>query len=888
MAVMAKTSAISLQSSDSHLPPPHPISHKPNSLTFPHHHQSTSLRKPPHDLSSSISSTTATTSTDSKDPNSFITQLCLHGNLQRALEALESAQVGQSVVQDDTFILLIRLCEAKRAPFEAGRVYESVSKLHTSTLLSLQLGNALLSMFVRLGNLVDAWYVFGKMEERDVFSWNVLVGGYAKGGYLDEALCLYHRMLWAGVKPDVYTFPCVLRTCGGLPDLARGRELHAHVLRHGFESEVDVVNALITMYVKCGEVWSARLLFDKMPRRDRISWNAMISGYFENGRCLEGLESFSAMRELSVCPDLMTMTSVISACALVGDEGVGKEIHCFAIKAAFVSEISVLNSLIQMYSSVGNLMEAEKVFSRAEGKDVVSWTAMISGFEENGQSEKAIETYQNMEVEGVAPDEITLASVLSACASLGFLDMGAQLHEFAVRTGFILYPIVANTLVDFYSKCRNVEKALEVFNQIRDKNVISWTAIILGLHINNRSFDALVLFRKMIVAVKPNDVTLISLSSACARLGAVMSGKEIHANALRNQLGSEGYLSNALLDMYIKCGRMGLARNLFDPRGNDVASWNILLAGYAQQRQGTLALELFRRMTSLDVCPDEITFISLMCACSRSGMVSEGLDCFDIMKSSFSIEPNLKHYACVVDLLGRSGQLEEAYEFIQKLVVKPDAAIWGALLNACRIHRDIELGEVAAQRIFELDRKSIGYYMLLWDLYAENGKWDKVAKLRKAMREEGVGVDPGCSWIDVKGETHAFLSSSNSHPQAMEIASVLDAIYDKMRAEIPSGSELNPTDEVEASKADIFCGHSERLAVAFGLINTPPGTPIQVTKNLYMCETCHRTVKFVTKFIRREISVRDTEQFHHFKDGACSCGDRGYWGRKDIESATST
>ncbi|CAM8988513.1 unnamed protein product [Rhodiola kirilowii] len=879
MAVLAKTSGISLHPDFQN--PPHSISRKPKLLNFSHSTHQSSLRKP-HELSST-SSTTSASSMESKEPNLFITQLCLYGNLERALEALEAVQDPQNIVEDDTFILLVRLCESKRAAFEGGKVYESISKFNI--LLSLRLGNALLSMFVRLGNLFDAWYVFGKMEDRDVFSWNVLVGGYAKGGYLDEALCLYHRMLWAGVKPDVYTFPCVLRTCAGMPNLSRGKEVHVHLLRYGY-SDVDVINALITMYVKCGKVLRARLIFDKMPKRDRISWNAMISGYFENQQFLDGLELFFRMRELSVCPDLMTMTSVVSACALVGDEGIGKEIHCFAIKAGFVADISVHNSLIQMYSSVGNLVEAEKVFWRAERKDVVSWTSMISSFEENGESEKAIETYKIMEVDGVTPDEITLASVLSACASVGFLDMGVKLHEFAVRTGFICYPIVSNTLVDFYSKCRDVDKALEVFNQIRDKNVISWTAIILGLHINNRSFEALSLFRKMIVTVKPNDVTLISLLSACTRLGLLMSGKEIHANALRNQLGWEGYLSNALLDMYIKCGRLGLAQNLFNPHGKDVASWNILLAGYAQQRQGTLALELFHRMISLDVRPDEITFISVLCACSRSGMMSEGLDCYDSMQSTFSIKPNLKHYACVVDLLGRSGQLEEAYEFIQKLVVKPDAAIWGALLNACRIYRNIELGGVAAQQIFELDKKSIGYYMLLWDLYADNGKWDEVAKLRNIMREEGLGVDPGCSWIDVKGETQAFLSSDDFHPQAKQINAVLEGIYEKMQAEIIDGQRCNnpdPKDEVEVSKADIFCGHSERLAVAYGLINTAPGTPIKVTKNLYMCESCHRTVQFITKIVRREISVRDTEQYHIFKDGACSCGDQGYWGRKEKE-----
>ncbi|KAA8541864.1 hypothetical protein F0562_023016 [Nyssa sinensis] len=788
----------------------------------------------------------------------------------------DAMQELQITVEEETYIALLKFCEWKRAANEAARVYSYIS--NSMTRLNVRLGNSLLSMFVRLRNLVDAWYVFGKMEERDVFSWNVLVGGYAKAGYFDEALNLYHRMLWVGIKPDVYTFPCVLRTCGGIPDLARGREVHVHVVRFGFESDIDVVNALITMYVKCGDVHSARLVFVRMPRRDRISWNAMISGYFENGECLEGLRLFFMMRELSVDPDFMTMTSVISACELLGDERLGRAIHGYVSKTELGVDVSVDNSLIQMYSSVGNWDDAEKVFSRIESKDVVSWTAMISGYENNGLPDKAVKTYQVMELEGDMPDEITIASVLSACASLGLLDMGIKLHELAKRTGLISYVIVANTLIDMYSKCKCIDKALEVFHCIPDKNVISWTSIILGLRLNNRSFEALIFFRQMKLSLNPNSVTLVSVLSACARIGALMCGKEIHAHVLRKGL-FDSFIPNALLDMYVRCGRMGPAWNQFNTQRKDIASWNILLTGYAQRGQGELAVELFDRMINSKVKPDEITFVSLLCACSRSGMVSEGLEYFNSMKNKYCIAPNLKHYACMVDLLGRAGKLEDAHEFIQKMPLNPDPAIWGALLNACRIHRWIELGELAARHIFEMEKVSVGYYILLCNLYADIGNWDEVARLRKMMRETGLTVDPGCSWVEVKGKVHAFLSGDDFHPQIKEVTATLEGFYQKMKAAGLSDAERSSVDEFEVSKAEIFCGHSERLAIAFGLINTAPGMPIWVTKNLYMCESCHSTIKFISKVVRREISVRDTEHFHHFKDGICSCGDEGYWGK---------
>ncbi|EOY26599.1 Tetratricopeptide repeat (TPR)-like superfamily protein [Theobroma cacao] len=847
--------------------------HSPKSIYFSNQrkaHQISSTK--PHQELSVLN----TNSLNTHNPNSHLHLLCLNGHLQQALNYLHSMQELQIPLDEDAAIAMVRLCEWKRAFEEGSKVYCFIS--NSGDPLSLRLGNALLSMFVRFRNLGDAWYVFGKMQERDVFSWNVLIGGYAKKGFFDEALCLYHRMLWVGFKPDVYTFPCVLRTCGAVPNLKRGKEVHVHVIRFGFEADVDVVNALVTMYVKCGDLVRARLLFDKMTRRDRISWNAIISGYFENGECLEGIRLFFMMREHCVDPDLMTMTSVVSACESLGDDRLGREIHGYVTVTGMSDDVSVCNSLIQMYSSLGRWEAAEKVFDRMERRDVVSWTAMISGYENNVLPDKAVDTYRTMEVQGFIPDEITLASVLSACACLRKLDMGIKLHELAKRAGLISYIIVANTLIDMYSKCKCIDKALEVFHNIPDKDVISWTAIILGLRLNNRCFEALIFFRQMKLSLKPNSVTLVTVLSACARIGALICGKEIHAYALRTGMGLEGFLPNALLDMYVRCGRMGPARNQFNSQKKDVAAWNILMTGYAQRGQGTLAVEFFNKMIESNVNPDEITFIPLLCACSKSGMVTEGLMFFNSMELEYGVTPNLKHYACVVDLLGRAGQLQKAYEFIMEMPIKPDPAIWGALLNACKIHRQVGLGEFAAQRIFESDTRSVGYYVLLCNLYADNGKWDEVAKVRKMMKDNGLTIDPGCSWVEVKGKIHAFLSGDDFHPQINEINAVLEGIYEKMKVaglDVPKGDS---TDDVEISKAEIFCGHSERLAVAFGLINTVPGMPIWVTKNLYMCQSCHSTIKFISKIVRREITVRDTEQFHHFKDGTCSCGDVGILG----------
>ncbi|KAL3598466.1 hypothetical protein D5086_006384 [Populus alba] len=611
MALSAKTPRFPLhqhlQNLNSHFPGTH-NSNKTFTLSFkpqkPHLFSST-LNPPQNSLN-----TAATTSITPQNPtNSRLLQLCLSGNLEQALKHLASMQEDKIPVEEDCFVALIRLCENKRGYSEGEYVWKAVLS-SLVTLLSVRLGNALLSMFVRFGDVGNAWNVFGRMGERDLFSWNVLVGGYAKAGFFDEALCLYHRILWAGIRPDVYTFPSVLRSCAGAMDLVRGREVHAHVVRFDFDMDVDVVNALITM-----------------------------------------------MRELSIDPDLMTMTSVISACELLGDERLGTQLHSYVVRTAYDGNISVYNSLIQMYLSVGHWKEAESVFSGMECRDVVSWTTMISGCVDNLLPDRALETYKTMEITGTMPDEVTIASVLSACASLGQLDMGMKLHELAERTGHILYVVVANSLIDMYSKCKRIEKALEIFHQIPDKDVISWTSVINGLRINNRCFEALIFFRKMILKSKPNSVTLISALSACARVGALMCGKEIHAHALKAGVGFDGFLPNAILDL---------------------------------------------------------------------------------------------------------------------------------------IHRQVLLGELAAQHIFKEDAESIG-------------------------------------WVEVKGKVHAFLSGDNFHPQMQEINVVLEGFYEKMKTFGFNGQECSSMDGIQTSKADIFCGHSERQAIAYSLINSAPGMPIWVT-----------------------------------------------------------
>ncbi|KAF3327176.1 pentatricopeptide repeat-containing protein [Carex littledalei] len=809
-----------------------------NNLLNPHHHLSFPSNKlklttlplipsKPSIPSLHLTSTLASTQdqTISSNPDKTIRALCFFGQLDKAIHVFNSSQ--NHTFEEDTYISLIFLCRSKHAIPEGCRVYAHLNSSQTH--INLRVGNCLLHMLTGFEKLLTASNVFAKMPRKDVFSWNVMVCGYGKTGFLDEAIDWYQGMLWACVKPDIYTFACVLRCCGGLSDLRKGKVVHAHVIRFGFGSEVDVSNALIIMYGKCSDLLRARKVFDEMPIRDCISWNAMIRGYFENYKNAVGIELFLTMLGRSLEPSLFALTSVISHCEL----DLGEALHGYTIKTGFALDDTICNSLIKMYSTSTRMDKAVKVFSRTKDRSLISWTAMISGYEQNGSPGKALDLFYQMEANNVAPDEATIASVLAACACLGRLDVGLRLHKLATRKGFETYAKVANSLIYLYSKLQCIDQAVEVFKRVPDKEVVPFSTLILGFNINRRYLDSLRFFCDMHRYVQPNDAAFMGALGACAELGAAMCGKEIHARALRVGFGFEGCLANSILAMYAKCGRMDNAWSQFRIMHgwNDVVSWNIMIMGHACLGEATRAINLFNRMIRhARIRPDEVTFLSLLCACSRSNMVIKGREYFSIMTQKYSIIPNIRHYGCMVHLLSRAGLLDEARKFIEEMPIKPDPSVWAALLDGCRIHGRFELGEFAAKFLFELAPENVGYLLLYCKFYADLGRWDGVDRVRKLMRQKGLETNPGCSWIEVKGSIHAFLTQDNSHPQIKEIQTVLNGLYKRITD--------NGFDPVEngSEKDDVLCGHSERSALAFGLINSVPGTPVKLLLLLAITE----------------------------------------------------
>lgn len=849
----------------------------PNGFIFLKHSPRTSLLSSNSGCSCAITGPSALlsepTSCNVIDYDAKIMKFCEMGNLKNAMELFSGSQ--KSELELKTYCSILELCAENKSLADGGKVHSVICT--NGVEIEGYLGAKLVFMYATCGDLRQARRVFDKISIEKVFLWNLMINEYVKIRNFREGINLFNKMQEFGIQPNSYTFTSVLKCFANLGIGKAGEKIHGYLYKLGFGSHNAIANSLIALYFKSRRVESAQKVFDELSDRDVISWNSMISGYASNGLAEKGIKIFIEILGLGIHMDLATMVNVLVACVHNGTLRLGRELHAYAIKACFAGEIKFYNTLLDMYSKCGNLDGAIQVFEKMGERSVVSWTSLMAGFVREGLSDEAIRIFHEMERNGVSPDIFTVTSILHACACSGSLENGKDIHDYIKKNSMDSNLFVSNALMDMYAKCGSMEDAHLVFSSMPVKDIISWNTMIGGYSKNNLPNEALKLFAEMQQKSKPDRVTVACVLPACASLAALGKGQEIHCHILRNGYFSDRYIANALVDMYVKCGALVLARLLFDMIPvKDLISWTVMVAGYGMHGFGSEAISIFQEMRHAGIEPDEVSFISILYACSHSGLVDEGWRLFNIMRNECKIEPKLEHYSCMVDLLSRIGNLSKAYKFIKTMPIKPDATIWGSLLCGCRIYHDVELAEKVAERVFELEPENTGYYVLLANIYAEAEKWEEVMKLRQRIGRKGLKKNPGCSWIVIKGKVIIFVAGDSSHPQAEKIESLLKRLRARMKEE-----GFNPKTRYALINADdmekevALCGHSEKLAMAFGILSSSPGQVIRVTKNLRVCGDCHEMAKFMSKTSRREIVLRDSNRFHHFKDGNCSC--RGFW-----------
>ncbi|KAL9240777.1 hypothetical protein vseg_014957 [Gypsophila vaccaria] len=634
-----------------------------------------------------------------------------------------------------------------------------------------------------------------------------------------------------------------LKSCSILKSLLQGRQIHALVMKTGLDSNVFVRNSLLSMYAKCDDLDSAvflfelcppdsvscnimigayvrrgffgnaRRVFDEMPERSCVAYTTMIMGLAQGDRWGGAVEVFGDMRRAGVVPNEVTMASVISSYVHVGGMADAGAIHGLSVKLGLVGYVLVGTNLLHVYCVCSSLGDARRLFNEMPERNVVSWNVMLNGYSKQGLVDlarglfdeipekdvvswgtivdayvqvgrltDALMLFRAMLCERLSPNDVMIVDLVSACGKVMAFSEGQQLHARTVKSGLDCYDFIQSTIIHFYSACREIDLACRQFDVAHKNHLASWNALISGF-IRNGMMDqardhfdkmpgrdvfswssmisgytqagqpsmALELFRGMVAArVQPNEITMVSVLSAIASMGVLKEAKWAHEYIKDNSIPLNDNLIAALIDVYAKCGSISNALDVFNskqPKVTSVSPWNAIICGLAMHGHATLCLTRFELLEKTGIKPNSITFIGVLTACCHAGLVEKGENYFDRMKTVYKIDPNIKHYGCMVDLLGRAGRVKEAEDLVQNMPMEADVVIWGTLLAACRTHNEVDIGERAAKRLASLDTSHGASRVLLSNLYANSGRWEDALGVRTAMEGQQMMRLPGASGV---------------------------------------------------------------------------------------------------------------------------------------------
>ncbi|KAJ7959380.1 Pentatricopeptide repeat-containing protein [Quillaja saponaria] len=710
-----------------------------------------------------------------------------HGLFEKALFLFKELQYEDIHLDFFVFPVVLKICSGLDA-LELGRQFHGVL-FKCQFQANIYVSNALIDMYGKCGSLDDAKKVLTRMANMDRISWNsiltafaangmvydalklledmssfhgltpnlvswsAVIGGFSQNGYDEEAIELLFRMQAAGLEPNAQTLASVLPACARLQRLSLGKELHGYITRHGSLSNAFLVNGLVDMYRRCAHMKSAFRMFSEFSMKSAVSYNTMIVGYCENGNISKAKEFFDQMEQ----------------------EGIRRE--------------------------------------------RISWNSMISGYVDNFLFDQALSLFQELLMEGIEPDSFTLGSVLTACANMASLQRGREIHSHAIVRGLQSNTFVGGALVEMYCKCQDLEAAQMAFHHVGERETATWNALISGYtrcnqnekieellekmgkdgfvpnlytwngiiagHVKNKHYNlAMQLFLEMQTSsLRPDIYTVGTILTACSELATIQRGKQVHAYSIRGGFDSNVHVGAALVDMYAKCGSVKHAllvyNRILDP---NLVSHNAMLTAYAMHGHGEEGIAHFHRMFAGKFKPDQVTFLLVLSLCVHVGSVDRGHECFNLMEN-YNVKPTLKHYTCMVDLLSRAGNLNEAYELIKQMPMEPDSVIWSALLGGCVNYGEVALGEIAAKELIELEPQNSGNYVLLANLYAYAGRWNDVAQTRQMMKDKGIQKSPGCSWIEDRDGIHVFLARDRSHKRTEEMYSTLNNLTSYIKTE---------------------------------------------------------------------------------------------------------
>ncbi|KAG7542109.1 Pentatricopeptide repeat [Arabidopsis thaliana x Arabidopsis arenosa] len=687
--------------------------------------------------------------------NAFLTFRCKVGDLEEACEVFDGMPERDVVSWNNMISVLVRKGFEEKALDVYGRmvgdgflpsrftlasVLSACSKVRDGVIgmrchgvavktgldKNIFVGNALLSMYAKCGFMVDYGVrVFRSISEPNEVSFTTVISGLARENKVLEAVHMFRLMCEKGVQVDCVCLSNILSIsvpregCDSLSVIygdVLGKQIHSFSLRLGFVADLHLNNSLLEIYAKNKDMDGAELIFTEMPEVNVVSWNIMIAGFGQEYRSDKSIEYLKRMRDSGFEPNEVTCISILGACFRSGDVETGR-----------------------------------RIFSSIPQPSVSAWNAMLSGYSNYEHYEEAINNFRQMQFQNLKPDRTTLSVILSSCARLRFLDGGKQIHGVAIRTGTSNNSHIVSGLIAVYSECEKMEISECIFDDcINDLDIACWNSMISGLRRNMLDTKALMLFKRMhqTGVLFPNETSFATVLSSCSRLCSLLHGRQFHGQVVKSGYVSDSFVETALTDMYCKCGEIDSARRFFDTvlRKNTVI-WNEMIHGYAHNGRGDEAVDLYIEMISAGEKPDGITFVSVLTACSHSGLVDTGLEILSSMQRDHGIEPELDHYICIVDCLGRAGRLEDAETLAEATPYKSSSVLWEILLSSCRVHGDVSLARRVAEKLMHLDPQNSAAYVLLSNTYSSVRQWDDAAALQELMNKNRVHKTPGHSWI---------------------------------------------------------------------------------------------------------------------------------------------
>ncbi|PIA47611.1 hypothetical protein AQUCO_01400324v1 [Aquilegia coerulea] len=789
---------------------------------------------------------------------------------------------------------------------------------------------ALMALYGHYDGVQGAKRVFEQCSTKwNSVSWTMLLKLFATQDKPSLVIQVFKDMVDKKVRVDVVALVTVLEACGALKSLREGKKVHEIAKKLRLDLDVLVANSLLKMYMDCGSIKGTRMVFRQMRSKDVNSWTALVNWYANNGEHKQALKLFRLINSedtkpdsvsvsgilpdwkiqnvnspnssissklantlkvfvenppsdtftwnnmllQGVRPDKYTLPRLLTASRLSDNFFYGKQIHGQAFKLGFFRERYLVTALMALYGHYDGAEVAKRVFEQCSTKqNSVSWTMLMKLFTNQDKPTLAIEVFKEMVDKEVCVDAVALATVLGACGALKSLREGKRVHDIAKKLGLDLDILVANSLLKMYMDCGSITGARMVFDQMRSKDVISWTALVNWYAKIGEFNEALKLFRLMnSEGTKPDSVSVSGILPGCARISSGKNGKEIHAYTIRNGLDVNLAVQNALVDMYMKSGFLESASKLFvRMKERDTISLTVMVLGYSLHGQGEVGVEWFHKLKKyMHTEIDDKMYDAVLRACNTARMVNEGKSIFKCIK-----EPKVEHCALMVSLLARAGLFGEAKTFIEERQFEWNAEVLQALLDGCRIYQEKKIAKRIVERLTELEPLNPDNYVLLSNFYAESAQWGIVQSFREMIRDMGLVPKRAYSWIEVRNKVHVFEAGDVSHPRSEMLYHELEILMKKIKEE---EGYIPDTDfslhDVDAERECIPIGHSEMLAISFGLISTQPHTTIRVTKNLRVCRSCHSLAKIISKTVEREIILKVPGCFHHFKDGLCSCGD---------------